>query len=91
MAIRDLIPWKRETAPARRRVVRPDAEQDPFVAFRPEALRLAMDRMFDDFWGPRERWLAPWSREWTGFDPKVDVIETEDEVKVEAELPKTYT
>jgi len=88
MAIRDLIPWKRETAPARR-----EAEQDPFVAFRPEALRLAMDRVFDDFWGPRERWLAPWghaapwSREWTAFDPKVDVIETEDEVKVEAELP----
>ena len=78
MAIRDLIPWKRETAPARRE----DAEQDPFVAFRREA-----DRMFDDFWGPRSRGVTPWGREWTGFDPRVDVIETEDEVKVEAELP----
>jgi HSP20 family protein len=46
-----------------------------------------MDRMFDDFWGRREGGLAPWGREWTEFDPKVDVIETEDEVKVEAELP----
>ena len=41
--------------------------------------------MFADFWGPRS--VTPWSRQWTGFDPKVDVIETEDEVKVEAELP----
>jgi HSP20 family protein len=31
--------------------------------------------------------MAPWSHEWTAFDPKVDVVETEDEVKVEAELP----
>jgi HSP20 family protein len=46
-----------------------------------------MDRMFDDFWGPRGRGLAPWGREWTGFDPQVDVVETETEVKVEAELP----
>ena len=30
---------------------------------------------------------ASWGREWSGFDPKVDVIETEDAVKVEAELP----
>jgi HSP20 family protein len=76
MAIRDLIPWKRETAPARR-----DAEQDPFVAFRNE-----MDRMFDAFWsGSRE--LAPWGGTWAGVDPKVDVTETDTEVKVAAELP----
>jgi HSP20 family protein len=87
MAIRDLIPWKRERTPARRQLVtRRDAEQDPFVAFRDEA-RLAMDRMFDEFWGGRERGLAPWSEAWSGFDPKVDVIETESEVKVAAELP----
>ena len=82
MAIRDLIPWKRERTPARRRVGAVDVQQDPFIAFRNE-----MDRVFEDFMGPRERWLAPWGREWGGFDPKVDVIETEDEVKVEAELP----
>jgi HSP20 family protein len=78
MAIRDLIPWKRETAPARRE----DVEQEPFVAFRNE-----MDRMFDEFWGRRGWGLAPWRGEWSGFDPMVDVIETENEVKVEAELP----
>jgi HSP20 family protein len=82
MALRDLIPWKREATPARRNVPARDAEQDPFVAFRNE-----MDRMLDDFWGPRGRALSPWSGEWTGFDPAVDVIETEDEVKVAAELP----
>jgi HSP20 family protein len=77
MTFRDLIPWKRETAPARREV-----EQDPFVAFRHE-----IDRMFDDFSGSRERGLAPWSHQWTGFEPRVDVIETDTEVKVSAELP----
>jgi HSP20 family protein len=43
--------------------------------------------MWDEFWGGRERGLAPLSGEWTGFEPKVDVTETEDEVKVAAELP----
>jgi HSP20 family protein len=75
MAIRDLVPWKRDKAPARR-----EEEQDPFIAFRNE-----VDRTFNEFFGSRS--LAPWGRDWTGFDPKVDVIETEAEVKVEAELP----
>jgi HSP20 family protein len=75
MALRDLIPWKRETAPA-------ETEQDPFIAFRND-----VDRMFDDFFGSRARGLAPWEGRWAGFDPKVDVIETDSEVKVAAELP----
>jgi HSP20 family protein len=74
MAIRDLIPWKRERLPVRRE------EQDPFLSFRQE-----MDRMFDEFF--QGGTLAPWSAEWSGFDPKVDVVETEKEVKVTAELP----
>ena len=74
MAIRDLIPWKRERLPVRRE------EQDPFLSFRQE-----MDRMFDKFFEGRA--LAPWGQEWTGFAPRVDVVETDEEVKVTAELP----
>jgi HSP20 family protein len=74
MAIRDLIPWRRERLPVRRE------EQDPFWSFRQE-----MDRMFDRLFEGRA--LAPWGEEWTGFAPSVDVVETDDEVKVTAELP----
>ena len=74
MAIRDLIPWRRERLPVRRE------EQDPFPSFRQE-----MDRLFDEFFEGRA--LAPWGEEWTGFAPRVDVVETDREVKVTAELP----
>jgi len=74
MAIRDLIPWKRERLPVRRE------EQDPFLSFRQE-----IDHMFDEFFEGRA--LAPWGQEWSGFDPRVDVVETDQEVKVTAELP----
>ena len=74
MAIRDLIPWRRERLPVRRE------EQDPFLALRQE-----MDRMFDEF--SRGSLLAPFEGEWGVFDPRVDVVETEQEVKVTAELP----
>ena len=74
MAIRDLIPWRRERLPVRREA------QDPFLSFRQE-----MDRMFDEFFEGQA--LAPWGQEWTGFAPSVDVVETDDEVKVTAELP----
>ena len=74
MAIRDLIPWRRERLPVRREA------QDPFLSFRQE-----MDRMFDEFFEGQA--LAPWGQEWTGFAPSVDVVETDEEVKVTAELP----
>jgi HSP20 family protein len=76
-----MIPWKREKTPARQPVVRREDEQDPFGAFGRE-----MDRWFDDLWS-RPRGLAPWEEAWVGFDPKVDVVETDTEVKVAAELP----
>jgi HSP20 family protein len=44
-----------------------------------------MDRMFDAFFEGRA--LAPWDKEWAAFDPRVDVVETDQEVKVTAELP----
>jgi HSP20 family protein len=67
MAIRDLIPWRRERLPVRRE------EQDPFLSLQQE-----WDRMLDEFFE---------GQEWAGFAPSVDVVETDQEVKVTAELP----
>lgn len=47
-------------------------------------LRNQINRVFDDFWG--EAWLAPRER-FAGFWPRVDVTETDKEVKVCAEIP----
>jgi HSP20 family protein len=74
MAMRDLIPWRRERLPVRREA------QDPFLAFRQE-----MDRMFDEF--ATGSMLAPFGKEWAAFEPRVDVVETDQEVQVTAELP----
>jgi HSP20 family protein len=47
-------------------------------------LRNQINRVFDDFWG--EAWLAP-RETFAGFWPRVDVTETDKEVKVCAEIP----
>jgi len=83
MAMRDLIPW-----PRRREVsVRRGTEADPFVALHRE-----MNRLFDDFMRGFD--LAPFGpdRFFDGFDrvggwPRIEVSETDKEVKVTAELP----
>lgn len=75
MTINDLVPGLgRGHLPVRREVY------DPF-----RDLRQEMNRLFDDFplapqGGGREFSLA-------GFSPRVDVSETEKEIKVSAELP----
>jgi HSP20 family protein len=75
MAVRDLIPRMRARTPGAR-----GEGMNPLVAFHEE-----MNRLFDDFWRDFDgigTSLMPTS----GF-PRVEVIETEREVKVEAELP----
>lgn len=81
MTIRDLVPRigrGREAMPARR------GEEDPFRDFQRQ-----MNRLFDDFFsefplasrgGGRD--LAP-----ARFSPRVDVSETDKDVKISAELP----
>jgi HSP20 family protein len=89
MTIRDLVPKfgrGRERMPERRR------EADPFYELQRE-----MNRLFDDFFTPFDRFSAggfPLTSRWgerkpasTAFSPRVDVSETEKEVKVSAELP----
>ena len=80
MAIKDMVPWKKndKNALARR--------EDPFYAFRRE-----MDQLFDDFFG-RGFGLTPYNRGgfmegFGSFAPQVDVTENEKEVKITAELP----
>ncbi len=80
MMMSDLIPWGRSrTAPA----PRGNDETNPFLALQRE-----MNRVFDGFFrgsGAAASTLAPlgWPAAW----PHVEVSETEQEVRVVAELP----
>lgn len=77
MAMRDLIPWSRQesSAPALYR----DEERSPFVQLRRE-----IDRMFDDvFRAPMLGGLGTGTAAW----PRLEVNETDDEIRVTAELP----
>jgi HSP20 family protein len=76
MALTDLIPWNRNrNMPAPR-------QSDPFVALRRE-----MDRVFDDFFRGFDLPMAG-SQGWSvGTWPHVEVSETDNEVKLVAELP----
>jgi HSP20 family protein len=47
-------------------------------------LRREMDRVFENFFGPRRWGLLPWEGEWA---PPLDVAETADQVVVKAEIP----
>jgi HSP20 family protein len=79
MAVRDLIPWNRGRGVS----VRRGAEADPFVTLHRE-----MNRMFDEVMRGFD--LAPFGSDRV-FDgggwPKLEVSETDKEVKVTAELP----
>jgi HSP20 family protein len=80
MAIKDLVPWKKSD---KQSIVR--HEDDPFYAFRRE-----MDQVFDNFFG-RGFGLTPFSGNFMEgfgeFNPRVDVTETDQEVRITAELP----
>jgi len=47
-------------------------------------LRREMDRLWEDFFGPRGRELRPWEGQWA---PAMDVSETADQIVVKAEVP----
>ncbi len=48
-------------------------------------LRNQINRVFDDFFG--ESWLTPRREMAAGFWPQVDVTETDNEIKVSADIP----
>jgi HSP20 family protein len=73
MAITDLIPWRKQ-APVSR------ASEQPFLPVRRD-----IDRLFDEFFD-----LAPFrafEEAWPSFSPRVDIVETDREIRVQAELP----
>lgn len=78
MALRELMPWGRqtETAPTTYR----GEQSNPFLSFRRE-----VDRLFDDMLGRGMPSLGYGSRaiSW----PNVEVNETENEVRITAEMP----
>lgn len=76
MPITDLIPWKHDKAPV---------QEEKGLA--PYDVQQDMRRLFDEFfrgWG-----LAPLSdwEPWEEFTPRVDVVESERDFQVSAELP----
>ena len=79
MPITDLVPW-RKRSPLK------EEEGSPLEVFRRD-----MNRLFDEFfsgfgWG-RFGDLAPFGERWGAFSPRVDVVESEEEIKISAELP----
>lgn len=78
MAITDLIPWKREEREA------PVRQEEQSA----QSLQQEMNRLFDEFFTGFD--LAPFrgfEGTWDAFSPSVDVTESDNEIKVSAELP----
>lgn len=76
MALTDLIPWTRDrNVPAPR-------QADPFVTFRRQ-----MDRVFDDFFRGFDLPMTGGGGWSVGTWPHVEVSETDNELKLCAELP----
>jgi len=78
MAIRDLIPWKwgSKNVPVRR-------VEDPFYALQRDINRL-FDEFFRDFGLPA---LRGENGDFGVYMPEVDVAESDDEIRIEVELP----
>ena len=83
MPITDLIPWKKKEPVQQDREGSPQGEEYPLLTFQQE-----MNRLFDDFFGGAA--LEPFGalgERWSLFSPRVDVVETDAEIRVSAELP----
>ena len=83
MPITDVIPWKRKEPDREEGERSLQVREDPFITFQEQ-----MNQMFDDFF--RGSGLEPFSAFHEGqdaFSPRVDVVETNKEIKVSVELP----
>lgn len=75
MTFKDLIPFGRKTVPVRH------DEEHPLLNLRHE-----MDRIFDDFFRGFSA-MEPFADRSGAFAPRLDVTETDKELKIKAELP----
>ena len=83
MPITDLIPWKKKEPVQQEEERSLQDEEYPLLTFQQE-----MNRLFDSFFGRSA--VAPFGglgAGWDLFSPRVDVVETDTEVRVSAELP----
>lgn len=83
MSVRDLMPWSRSRAPA-------PVTSDPLLQSFAN-LQREVDRMFEDMWRSMSGFGVPMRRIGDGILgtawPSVDVSETDNEIRVTAELP----
>lgn len=80
MAITDLVPWRWGD---KKLSIRNGDEQDPFYA-----LQKRMDRLFDDFFNNFGLTrFGDFGESWGAFSPRLDLSESEKELKVSVELP----
>jgi HSP20 family protein len=83
MPITDLIPWQKRDAEREEEGGAIQKPEDPFLTFEQR-----MNRMFDEFF--QASGLEPvgaFREGWDAFSPRVDVVETDKEIKVSVELP----
>lgn len=85
MNMRSLIPWSRSE---NSRALSGSREDTPFLALHREVNRL-FDRFFDDFDAPARfaGWPSTAFLGWSGSWPKVEVAESEKEIRLVAEVP----
>ena len=74
MTIRNLVPFGKKSVPVRRE------DENPF-----SLLRREMDSLFDNFFRGFD--MEPFESRVGVFSPKVDVTESEKEIKISIELP----
>jgi HSP20 family protein len=81
MAITDLIRWKKPESEEEERALQ--TREDSFFS-----LEQRMNRMFDDFFrGSGLEAFGAFREGWDAFGPRVDVVETDKEIEISAELP----
>jgi HSP20 family protein len=83
MPITDLIPWKKREPEREEREGALQVRPDPFTTFQQQ-----MNRMFDNFFqGSGLEPFGAFGEGWDAFSPQVDVVETDKEIRISAELP----
>ena len=76
MNLKSIVPWNKE----KRSLARWPEDSDPFTQ-----LQRRMNSLFDDFFSRSS--LDLWGGKTGAFQPRIDVSETDKEVRITAELP----